>query len=48
MNLSEAIRRIELREGKVVCAIEYEDGSRKTFNYLLVGETTKKFVRFEN
>lgn len=44
--LAYAVEILETASKKPVIFIEYEDGSGKTFNYRLAGETKNRFVRF--
>ena len=44
--LAYAIECLEKALKKQIVFIEYEDGSGKTFNYRLAGETRNRFVRF--
>lgn len=44
--LAYAIECLETALKKSVVFIEYEDGSGKTFNYRLEGDTKNRFVRF--
>jgi len=44
--LAYAVEILETASKKSIVFIEYEDGSGKTFNYRLVGETKNRFVRF--
>lgn len=43
MNLAQAIRTIEMRTNREICAIQYEDGSKFRFNVAFVGDTKKYF-----
>lgn len=43
MNLSQAIRVIESRTNREICAIQYEDGSKFRFNVAFTGDTKKYF-----
>jgi len=47
MNLAQAIRLIESRTNREICAIQYEDGSRFKFNVSFSGDTTMYFFNLK-
>jgi hypothetical protein len=48
MNLAQAIRVIESRTNREICAIQYEDGSRFRFNVAFVGDTKMYFFNLKH